>query len=268
MAQTLDQIIGELNNTYQPQINSIEARRAAIPGQLQAEEQGLQAKQESAFGSILDGARRRGTGVAFGGIPLADQAKYTATEFLPALARLKQSGREQQLSLEDALNQIYEKRNTFAYQIKQNNDQLDFSRQQFEYQKSKDAQDRLDALAAEANRLRAAAASSASSFSPTLGGGVASPSAKAPAAATKNFIGNNDLRGRLAFEASKGNRNAEVALKYVGNDGKFSLDPRSTSPALIQILQGLGATNVFKGPANGSAGSNVGIAGQKLNFGF
>lgn len=262
---TLDQIISELNTTYNPQIQSIQQRQAAIPGQQQAEEAGLEATKNNAFGDIINQARRRGTGVALGGLPVAEEQKYTASQYLPALARLKQSGKEQQMSLQDALNQIYEKRNAFAYQIKQNDDQLQESRRQFDTNMAFQREQ-------EAARLRAAAASNASSFSPTISGGGAAPGSapvKGGAPATPNYVGNNDLRGHLAYAAQKeGNRNAEVALKYVGNDGFFYLDPRTTSPALINILQGLGAKNKFQGAANGSVGSSVGIAGQKLNFGF
>lgn len=128
--RTLDSILGELNSTYDPQIKSIQARQAAIPGQVQAEEQGLQAKQENAFGDIVNGARRRGLG--FSGIPLSEQARYTSTEFLPALARLRQSGREQAMSLEDALNGVYERRNTLGNQIYQNEQSAAEQRRQFD----------------------------------------------------------------------------------------------------------------------------------------
>jgi hypothetical protein len=174
--RSLDAIISELNSTYDPQINSIRARQAELPGQVQAEEQGLDAKKNSAYEDILNGARRRGTGVAFGGVPLGEQAKYAATEYMPALAKLRQSARENQLSLEDAIHSIYEKRNTFANQIKQNEDQLFESRRQFDttlaFQKEQ-----------EANRLREAARAAASSGGgmPSFGGGMTMGGAKLPA---------------------------------------------------------------------------------------
>lgn len=115
--RTLDQILGELAGTYDPQINQIRQRQALIPGQIADEEKGLQAKQDQAFGDILGGARRRGLG--FSGIPVGEQAKYASTEYLPALARLRQSGREQAMSLEDAIFGIQERRNTLAQGIRQ-----------------------------------------------------------------------------------------------------------------------------------------------------
>ena len=121
--RTLSQIITELNPTFNPQIQALEQRAAQIPGQIASEEAGLQARQTEAFDNILSGARRRGTGIAFGGIPLGEQARYTATEYLPSLARLRQAGVEQRMSLQDAINQIRERRDTLAqniYQTEQN----------------------------------------------------------------------------------------------------------------------------------------------------
>jgi len=166
--RSLDQIMSELSSTYDPQIQQVEARKALIPGQIQAEEQGLGAKQEQAFGDILGGARRRGLG--FSGIPLGEQAKYTATEYLPALARLRQSGREQEMSLQDAILGINERRDTLAQQLRQQelqqaeqarqfNENLNLQRQQFEESK------------------RQAARSAAGGFSPSFGAaGGAQPS--------------------------------------------------------------------------------------------
>lgn len=111
-ARALDQILAELGSVYDPQVNSIRQRQALIPQQIADEERGLGARQEQAFGDILGGARRRGLG--FSGIPLGEQAKYTSTEYLPALARLRQSGREQAMSLEDAILGIQERRRNSA----------------------------------------------------------------------------------------------------------------------------------------------------------
>lgn len=155
--RTLAAIQAELASTYDPQVNSIRERQSAIPGQLQAEEQGLAAKQENAFGDILGGARRRGLG--FSGIPLGEQAKYTATEYLPAIARLRQSGREKEMSLEDAILGINERRNTSALGIYQQEQDRAEQRRQFEAQ--------LAAQRESEARQRAAA----NSFSPSYGGG-------------------------------------------------------------------------------------------------
>jgi len=157
MARTLEQIISELNPTFQPQVQSLQERANLIPQQIQAEESGLQAKQGEAFGSIVDGARRRGLG--FSGIPLGEQAKYTATEYLPALARLRQSGQERAYGLQDAILGINERRDTLGQQIYGQEQDRDFQAQQ-------------------AAAARAAAARSAAT--PTFGsvGGAQQPQAR------------------------------------------------------------------------------------------
>lgn len=156
-AQTLDQILSSLSSVYQPQLDSIAQQQAALPAQYDAQAQGLQAQQQSAFGDILSGARQRGLG--FSGIPLADQAKYTATTYLPALANLRTSQNNAGASLTDAINKINEdKFNTgnnlyqFGVQQDQAQQQLDETKREFDAQQA------------------AAATSAANSFNPTYGG--------------------------------------------------------------------------------------------------
>lgn len=158
--RSLDQILNELNGTYNPQIDLIRQRQAAIPGQIAEEEKGLGAKQEQAFGDILNGARRRGLG--FAGIPLGEQAKYTATEYLPALARLRQSGREQSMSLEEAILGIGERRDTLARQLYQN--EQDRAEQQRQFNAQLAAQQ-------EAARRSSGGGGGGGGFAPTFGGG-------------------------------------------------------------------------------------------------
>ena len=164
--RTLAQIVSELNPTYQAQTQSLQAQQQLIPGQIQTEEKALGAKQEQAFGDILTGARRRGLG--FAGIPVGEQAKYSATEYLPALARLRQQGQQQAMSLQDAILGINERRDTMAQQIYQTEQDRAFQGQQ-----------------AEANRRATAAAAAASR--PTLAslGGVGQGGTQAQTAAPR-----------------------------------------------------------------------------------
>lgn len=157
--RSLDQVLAELSPIYDPQVNAIRSRQAEIPGQMQAEEAGLDAKKNVAFDSILGGARQRGIG--FSGIPLGEQAKYTATDYLPAVARLRTQGREQARSLEDAIMGINERKNTAALGMRQ-----------YEQQRYDNYVEQLR-REEEARRLEAqkATAASANSFSPTMGGG-------------------------------------------------------------------------------------------------
>lgn len=128
--RTLAQIVAELNPTYEAQTQSLQAQQQLIPGQIAAEESALGAKQEQAFGDILSGARRRGLG--FSGIPVGEQAKYSATEYLPALARLRQSGQQQAMTLQDAILAINERRDTTAQQIYQTEQDRAFQADQAE----------------------------------------------------------------------------------------------------------------------------------------
>src|SRR5688572_31281615 len=89
LARTLDEILQEIDAGYNPQRQSIQTRLDALPAQADAEIAGLKATQEQAFGDILGGARDRGMG--FSGVPLAEQSRYTASQFLPAVARVRQS---------------------------------------------------------------------------------------------------------------------------------------------------------------------------------
>lgn len=116
--RSLSQILAELDTVYQPQIESVRQRQSLIPGQIKAEEAGLKAQEQDYYdNTIMGDARRRGVG--FAGIPLGERARYGATQYLPALARLRQSGREQAMSLEDAILGIQERRQNQALGVRQ-----------------------------------------------------------------------------------------------------------------------------------------------------
>lgn len=155
--RTLDSILAELAPIYAPQEELYRRRQAEIPGQLQAEEQGLDAKKDVAFNSILGGARQRGIG--FSGIPLAEQAKYTATDYLPAIARLRQGGREQAMSLEESILGINERKQSAAMGMRQ------YEQQRYDqYMERLRQEEEQRRQQAEAQR-----ASQAGAFSPTFG---------------------------------------------------------------------------------------------------
>jgi len=174
-AQTLEQILGSLSSVYDPQVQAVQQQQALIPQQLQADESALQGQQKNAFDDIFNGARRRGTGVALGGIPLGEQANYTATTFLPAMANLRNTYATKNLSLVDALNSINERKLTNANSLYQFGQQQDLAERQFQEQQAQ------------------AKAAQAAAFNPTLGGNQATPgaAASAPTATTqKNLTGN------------------------------------------------------------------------------
>lgn len=176
--RTLDQILGELNSTYEPQIASIRQQQGLIPQQIAEEEKGLQAKQGQAYEDILGGARRRGLG--FSGIPLQEQAKYSSTEYMPALARLRSQGRQQAMSLEDAILGINERRNTAALGIRQNEQTM--AEQQRQFNENLALQKQQMALS-----QRAASGGGGGSWMSALQGGAAAPSAQMKQRANGGF---------------------------------------------------------------------------------
>lgn len=248
--RSLDQILSELGTVYTPQINSLQTQMSLIPEQVKAEEEGLKAKQTDAFGDILSGARQRGLG--FSGIPLADQAKYTASTYMPALANLRTAGKQQTISLQDAINSIYEKRQNAA-----------LAQQNYEQQ-------RQDAYDSEQRQLAASRASSGSSLGDYLAaiiGNQTQVPATTPAAAKmgRDAKGNfwfNDAAGKninaaqyaaltgtgyrklLSQMATAGDKNAQVALKFVGNDALFGNAPQQYAGA----LSALGAKGTYAKP--------------------
>lgn len=241
--RTLDQIISSLGSVYDPQVRSIQEQQAAVPGQITSQEQGLQAKQDTAFGDILGGARRRGLG--FSGIPLQEQARYTADTYLPALANLRTAGVQQQQSLTDAINQINERRATQGQSIYQYETTL------AEQQREFDAQ--------QAAQARAAAASN--TFNPSYGDSalpavVGNPKSASAIQRKDGGFNYTDAGGRpisaaayaaakgiafrdlLAQAAKAGDKGSQTALGFVGND--FGYDPRKiTNPALASLYNSL-----------------------------
>lgn len=227
-SKTLEQVLSSLSSTFDPQIKGIQQRQQLIPQQIQAEEQGLQARQTQAFDDILGGARRRGLG--FSGIPLSEQARYTSTEFLPAMARLRQSGREQALSLEDALLGINERRRSMGQSIFEN--ERNFGEQQRQFNQQMKLQ--RDQLAAQ-QRAAASAAwkpNLGSLDNPTQSGAVQRKDkgydfkdqfGNPISAAAYAYATNTPFRQLLQTMANAGDVGAKTALGFVGDD--YGYDP-------------------------------------------
>lgn len=193
MAASLDQIIASLGSVYQPQIDSVNAQKALIPEQLHNDETSLEGTKNNAFDSILSGARRRGTGVAFGGIPLGEQASYTANSYLPAMANLRSTYAAKGNSLQDAINSINENRFNQANGIYQFGVQQEMEQQRLAEQK-RQFDEQQAAAAREAAASRAAASSGG--FSPTFGGGggVAPAGGAAPKAGPQLYSNGKSLQ--------------------------------------------------------------------------
>lgn len=224
-AQTLDQVLNSLSGVYQPQLDSVAQQQAALPAQFQAQEQGLGASKDQAFGDILNGARSRGTGVAFGGIPLGEQAQYTASTYLPALANLKTSQNNASQSLIDAINKINEDKFSTANNIYQFGVQADQAQQGLDEQKAND-------LAQQAAAARAAAGSS--QFSPTLGSGTA------PAAAASGGTltgGKSSKDADSAVRSLIDTNNAGTIVNTINAISQSASRGNTYDQAKLQLLQ-------------------------------
>lgn len=104
MAQALSEILAQLDPVYNPQKAIIQQQQAALPGQQQAEQAGLDTAKTNAFGDINVQANDRG--LSYSGMPIAEQAKYLGTSYLPAVAKLKTNYSDRNFSLQDTLAKL------------------------------------------------------------------------------------------------------------------------------------------------------------------
>lgn len=176
--RSLDQIVGELQGVYQPQIQSIQQQKALIPQGVEADISEAKAAQSQSFDDIMSSARRRGIG--YSGLPIGEQQKYSSTVFAPEILRARQRGKQQELSLTDALNSIYENRRKYADTLRQGDIANDQWNQTFAFEKEKWAQSLRDQAEARAAASRAAAAS--------YGGGYVGAGGQQAAGAPKSNI--------------------------------------------------------------------------------
>jgi hypothetical protein len=240
VARSLDQIIAELDTTYNPQRQSIQNQIGQLAPQQQAQEQGLEAQKTDAFDSIVSGARQRGIG--FGGIPLGEQAKYTASSYLPALANLKQSFNQQRTGLGDALNNLGIQQNQYAQQIRQAELDRDETARQFNE--------------AHAAAARAAAAQSAASNSwlGALGGGQSPRAAASPAASRVDPL---HQRAYNAVQDLLGTNNKALIQKTYAAINKSAGYGNAYDKVKLQLLSQL-APNLFGGRVSANALGNGG----------
>lgn len=229
MASIYDQIYAELGAQYNPQEELVRKRQTELPGMVAAEEKGLEAKQGQAFDDITAGAQRRGLG--FSGIPLGEQAKYTSTEYLPALARLKQSARDQATSLEEVLLGIRERRGTQARQLDQQ--QQDRAEQQRQFNENLAFQ-REQAAAQQRASASSAGGLGGDALAALLGGGGQTPAPSMQRRSDGGFnfnVGGQSIsaadyarnagksfRSVLQEMANQGDVGARIGLKYLGDD--------------------------------------------------
>ncbi len=199
--RSLQQVLTELDSVYNPQIDNLRTRQAGLPGQMQAEEQGLKAQESDYFdNTIMADARRRGVG--FGGIPQGERARYGATQFLPALARLKQQSKDQAMSLEDAILGIQERRNTQGQSIYEGERNFGEQQRQFNAQQ----QMAREQMAASQRAASVAAQGYPSNGYIAPGGGQPPQSPQKAVQGSYGFKNGKDGAGGFSFRDAKGNQ--------------------------------------------------------------
>lgn len=258
MARELSQILSELDASYNPQRQTINDRLSLLPEQADAEIKGLESQKTQAFDDILAGARNRGMG--FSGIPLAEEAKYVSSSFLPAVARVKQSQNETKLSLIDALNNINLSQNQYAQSVRQQELDRDEQIRQFNEQ-----------LAAQK------AAAAAAIASPTLGygGGGSASIAKAEkredggfnfrdangnsiSAANYSQLSGIPFRQLLQYMSDEGDAGAKAALDWVGDDYNYDTG-KAVNPGIYNALTwGIRPNYSARGAGSGGGGGGGG----------
>ncbi len=243
MARSLDQILAEVTARSDPQRQIVLNQISQLPTQQAADEAGLEAKKNQAYDDITDTARRRGLG--FSGIPLGEQAKYNATDYAPALANLKSSYGGRKATLESALADIGKQNYSTAYDIF--NQDRSFEEQQRQFNENLAFQ-----------RQQQAAASSGNSLASLFGGGAiqAPATAKIQQRADKGFnfqdatgkaisaaqyaqIKGIPFRDLLSQMAKSGDKGAQQALGYVGNDFGYNAPKVGANQQIAQLLNNL-----------------------------
>lgn len=114
----------------------------------------------------------------YSGLPIAEEQRYTGSQYLPAVANLRAKYSSQKFGLQDAIAKITSDQYNQAYGVRQGELKVDEDRRQF--------QEQLAAQERSAAATRAAAGSAGSSFSPSLGGQSAGSQS---AAATPDLTG-------------------------------------------------------------------------------
>lgn len=99
--QDLTQILAELDPAYAPQRGLFQQQQALLPGQMATAKQGLEVGKQNSFRDINTNANSKG--MAFSGIPAAEQARYLGEKFLPAVAGVESDYAKQGFSLSQAL---------------------------------------------------------------------------------------------------------------------------------------------------------------------
>ena len=166
MARALQDIITELNSVYDPQRQVYSGQMTQLDPQMTAEQQGLEATKKDSFQQITERANRRG--MFYSGIPVQEEQRYTASEFLPAVANLRAKYASQRFGLQEALTKLTAEQYNQANSLRQK--ELDREEEQRQFNERLAAQER-------ASRASAGGGGGGGGFSPSFGGGAVAAAA-------------------------------------------------------------------------------------------
>jgi len=189
---------------------------------------GLEQAKKDSFDQITTGANRRG--MFFSGIPLKEQAQYVGQNFLPGVANLKNryAGIRGNLyqTLAQTLGNIDVEKNKYARDIYNTEVAQDLEREKI------------------AQAARAGSGGGSAGFNPSFGGAVT---------AVQGAQDNSGLTLRQQWqnEANAGDWNAQVALNYAGDDGRY--DGKVNSIEEYNILKSMGITGNYYPPTSAQA---------------
>ncbi|PPG91544.1 hypothetical protein C5C39_06845 [Rathayibacter sp. AY1F3] len=247
MARSLDQILSELNPSYSGSESIINTRLNAIPGETEAGVAQADAKLAQANTNILDASRRRGLG--FSGIPVGEQAQYAATDYAPAIANLKSSGAQKELTLQESLQQLARDKRSQAQSIYEGETARDLQERQFAEQ-TRQFNENLAAQERQAAAARAAATSPVADISRYLGGqaqagqGGSQPSVSRNKAGGFAFTGSNGAPITAAQYAAQTKQSIGNILYEMGSQGDKSaqyaynqLKARPNDPTTLNVLR-------------------------------
>lgn len=245
--RTLEQIMAEMDPGYAASRSTIQNQQSGLQGQQTADVTNLENTKVDAYRNIDDNSAARG--VLYGGAPSIAQSQYLKDSFTPAYTNIQNNYSNKRTSLEEALNSLNREQRTGAMGI---------------FQQEKDrAQQQAQWEAQMAEQRRQAAATAGAGIGAYLGGSNNAPQSpksaqiqrtanggfnfmdgtgRAISAAAYSQLTGVEYRKLLSDMATAGDKNAQVALKYVGNDAKFGNVPQQYAGA----LSALGATGSYQ----------------------
>lgn len=104
MDPRLQDIYNQLESVYQPQRAALQQQMPLYEQQAAANRAPLEQARSNAFRDITGTAQQRG--MLFSGFTPEEQARYTGTKYLPALAGVEQTLQQRKMNLEQQLNQL------------------------------------------------------------------------------------------------------------------------------------------------------------------